>query len=294
MNFLKSKRENGKSLEDCLSNEEIKENKSLKQNKRLNVVDMSDIIQEITEEINKEKKGLNKTSSLLSPLNGYKKSLPANLYKEKVCPSEKKIVLTKRISKGKIKKETNSVEIKHNEKVEFLKSREIQISFIKFERVAIKYKQYKSNVKVEYFNSSIHKPDIINIKSFCSESVKIDFEKYLNKLSLAHLAQFLAENVLSCMTFYTEDLTVRDKQTLENYYKIIHLFQFDDNFAFLENVLTADKILIMIESSKFPYSSCLPAYEFFILAVDKTIFTTNQSNKVELQYYFSLEANKIN
>jgi hypothetical protein len=293
MNFLKSKRENGKSIQECLSDEEIKENKNFKQNKKSNMLDMSDIIQEITEEINKEKKVFHIGSSLLS-LNRNKKSLAPNLFEKNENSSIKKnCVVPKRISKRKKETETNSVQIK-KEKIDFLKSREIQISFNKFERVTIRYKQHKSKVKVEFFNSSIHKPDIINIKSFCSETVKEKFDKYLSNMNIAPLAQFLAENVLTCLTFYTDDLTIRDKQTLENYYKIIHLFQFDNNFAFLENVLTEDKILIMIESSKFAYSSCLPAYEFFILAVEKTVFTIDERMKVESQNYFSIEGNKIN
>jgi hypothetical protein len=46
----------------------------------------------------------------------------------------------------------------------------------------------------------------------------------------------------------------------------------------LENVLNEDKSLIMIESSKFKYASCLPDYEFYIIAINKCILKRKNNN----------------
>jgi hypothetical protein len=166
-------------------------------------------------------------------------------------------------------------------KAEFIRSREVQFSVNNFQKLTLKYKNMKAKVKADFLVSSIHKPDIINIKNFSSEPMREKFNDFLMKLKLGPLAQFLAENIITCFTLFTEDLTMKDRETLDSYYKIIYSFQFDSKFAILENCLAEDKFLIMIESSKFPFSSCLPDYEFFIISVNKSLFQITHEMKIE-------------
>jgi len=302
MNFLKSKREN--------ENSSINENNNAKSEgtfqrdfkvlknqtnnpKKSKIIDMTKLIEEITKEVEKEKKfknndkcsdfNLKQKESTISDTKDnkelfdyknidsflesfdYGKKLKSKKIKKSSTPDE--FSLSKRDLKI-----NDPVQNFLNTKSEFLKCREIQISLINFQKIMIKYNSLKARVKVEFLPSSIHKPDILNLKAFCSEEMKERFDEYLSKLKLGPLAQFLSENILTCFTLHTEDLTIRNKETLDNYYKIIHSFQFDEKFAILENSLNDERILIMIESSKFPYSACLPEYEFFIISVNKSIF----------------------
>jgi hypothetical protein len=348
MSFLKSKRESGSLLErdrerDILNaSSEFDNEIGLKsrrnppvQRKRSKLVDMNDLIEEITREFEKEKKegkqsknghvergGYN--NKLASPSSNSKNSnyklpiLPGNSHNitpsiiekinytdidsylersEKYQKNEvKKIkrsapnnVLGPMINKQSISTVSNSlifpssppvITTKPN-KIEFIKSREIQFSFSNFQKLTLKFKNMKAKVKADFLVSSIHKPDIINIKEFSSEGLKQKFMDYLMKLKLGPLAQFLAENIITCFTLYTDDLTMKDRETLDSYYKIIYSFQFDSKFAILENSLAEDKFLIMIESSKFPFSSCLPDFEFFIISVNKSLFQVKNEIKIE-------------
>jgi hypothetical protein len=357
MSFLRSKRENGTLLErdrdrDILNASSDTENEiGLKsrrnppvQKKRSKLVDMNDLIEEITREFEKEKKEGKQSKNGHSERGNYNTKLvspsPNSNYKLPILPGNshnitpsiiEKINYTdidsylernEKYQKSEVKKIKRSapnnitgpminkqsatsisnslifpsssaaIPVKPS-KMEFIKSREIQFSFSNFQKLTLKFKNMKAKVKADFLVSSIHKPDIINIKEFSTEALRQKFMDYLIKLKLGPLAQFLAENIITCFTLYTDDLTMKDRETLDSYYKIIYSFQFDSKFAILENSLAEDKFLIMIESSKFPFSSCLPDYEFFIISINKSLFQGKNEIKIEKSVNcFSIESNR--
>jgi hypothetical protein len=310
--FLQSKRSNGshgnKSEKEFLNsysdtdNETGMKNKhTIKRSKPVNLVNMNDLIEEITREFDKEKK-INKQVKPVKT-NGTKniclKEDKFNYYNDIDSYLERNEKIQKQEVK-KIKRTAPPITIPMKKpeplpkKIDFIKTREMGFSFNNFQRLTLKFRNMKAKVKAEFLTSSIHKPDIINIKDFSTEYMKDKFNDFLYKLKLGPLAQFLAENIITCFTLFTEDLTMKDRETLDSYYKIIYSFQFDNKFAILENALSEDKLLIMIESSKFPFSSCLPDFEFFIISISKSLFLTKNEMKIEKNVInFSIEKDDV-